>query len=292
MLVSLPKSLVKHSTIFISGLLTGGLVVTFFVFSSLHAQDGQTHFLQALLEEDTNQVNQLKTQSEHTFQNLTRKIANLQAKAISLDAHMDKLGQVLDVSMQHADHDDSYAAPYHLGQEQADMNLFAAIASLEYRLLQRTQQVHALENLVQARRIHEQTRLEGKPGIVKGWISDYFGTRIDPLTGNKRWHSGVDIASPKGKEVKAVATGVVTFAGERGGYGNLLEISHGDGLVTRYGHNQALLVKEGDIVHKGTPIALVGKTGRATGYHVHFEVREQGRAVDPGRFFPDLSRKT
>lgn len=292
MLASLPKNLVKHSTLFLGGLLAGGLIVTFFGFSTLHAEDNQAEYWQKLLEEDSQQVAQLKSNSEQTFKNLVKKISMLQSKIIGLEAHVSHLAEVMDVDGFPNDHTEEFMATYHLNQEQADMNLFAAIATLEYRLMQRTQELYALENVQQARDIHHKTQLTGSPQIVKGWISDYFGTRDDPMTGDKKWHSGVDIASPRGSEVKAVASGVVIFAGERGGYGNLLEINHGNGLVTRYGHNQSLLVKEGDIVHQGTPIATVGKTGRATGYHVHFEVRHNGRAVDPGQYFKHLSRTT
>ncbi len=97
-------------------------------------------------------------------------------------------------------------------------------------------------------------------------------------------HNGVDFAGAEGSDVLAVAAGVVTWTGTRTGYGELVEISHGDGLVTRYAHNQQNLVQPGDVVRKGETIALMGNSGRSTGAHVHFEVYKHGRPVDPSSY--------
>jgi murein DD-endopeptidase MepM/ murein hydrolase activator NlpD len=104
------------------------------------------------------------------------------------------------------------------------------------------------------------------------------------LTGKTAWHSGVDFAGRDGSDVIAVASGVVTYAGERYGYGKLVEISHANGLVTRYGHHKELLVAAGEVVKKGEPIGKMGSSGRSTGPHVHFEVLKNGRAVDPANY--------
>jgi murein DD-endopeptidase MepM/ murein hydrolase activator NlpD len=101
-------------------------------------------------------------------------------------------------------------------------------------------------------------------------------------------HSGMDVAGTEGESVDAVAAGVVTWAGERSGYGNLVEIDHGNGYATRYGHNETILVHVGQIVKKGEQIALMGSTGRSTGPHVHFEVLYNGVAVNPARFVKGL----
>jgi len=127
--------------------------------------------------------------------------------------------------------------------------------------------------------------------VVNGWISSFFGMRYDPFTGQRAWHSGVDIAGKEGTPIKALASGVVSFSGKKGGYGRLVEITHGEGIVTRYGHGKALLVKQGELVHKGQAIATLGSSGRSTGPHLHLEVHKDGVAVDPGRYFPDLRRR-
>ncbi|MBI5643133.1 MAG: M23 family metallopeptidase [Deltaproteobacteria bacterium] len=112
-------------------------------------------------------------------------------------------------------------------------------------------------------------------------ISSGYGLREDPLTKAERFHHGIDIAASKGSPIYPAARGEVIFSGEKGGYGNVVEVLHDNGVVTRYGHNSKNLVKKGDKVSPGDPIAYVGSTGRSTGPHVHFEVIKNGEAVDP-----------
>jgi murein DD-endopeptidase MepM/ murein hydrolase activator NlpD len=114
-----------------------------------------------------------------------------------------------------------------------------------------------------------------------GVVSSAFGMRTDPFNGSVKFHQGVDIAAPAGTPVKAAADGKVVFSGQLAGYGNLVEVDHGNGWVTRYGHNAANLVAAGAEVKAGQTVGLVGSTGRATGPHVHFEVRKAGKAVNP-----------
>jgi murein DD-endopeptidase MepM/ murein hydrolase activator NlpD len=120
--------------------------------------------------------------------------------------------------------------------------------------------------------------------------SSGFGYRSDPFDGDVRMHSGVDLSAPEGTPVRAVADGVVRFAGRRDGYGQVVVIDHADGSETRYAHCRALHVRSGDVVRQGDRIGEVGQTGRATGPHLHFELRIEGRAVDPGGLadFPQL----
>jgi murein DD-endopeptidase MepM/ murein hydrolase activator NlpD len=115
-------------------------------------------------------------------------------------------------------------------------------------------------------------------------ISSTFGNRTDPFTGGRAFHSGIDFPAPRGTTVLSAGYGKVTFVGEMSGYGNLVEITHSTGIITRYGHLSAFLVKQGQIVDTGTPIARVGSTGRSTGPHLHFEVRIRDVAVDPGKY--------
>lgn len=112
-------------------------------------------------------------------------------------------------------------------------------------------------------------------------VSSLYGERIDPFTGEARFHHGIDIAAREGTPVYPAAAGKVVFSGARGGYGNVVEVLHGDGVLTRYAHNSGNLVKAGDTVSPAIPIALVGSTGRSTGAHLHFEVVRDGVQVDP-----------
>lgn len=115
-------------------------------------------------------------------------------------------------------------------------------------------------------------------------ISSGYGNRKDPFTGGRAYHSGIDFSAPRGTLVLSAGYGKVSFVGERSGYGNVVEVTHANGLVSRYGHLSAFLVKEGQVVATGTPIAKVGSTGRSTGPHLHFEVRRKDSAVDPSPY--------
>ena len=123
----------------------------------------------------------------------------------------------------------------------------------------------------------------GSP-VKKGWVSSYYGYRIDPFSGKKTFHNGIDIAGKAGSKVSSVADGIVTWRGSRGGYGEMIEIDHGNGYQTRYAHNQRLIVDLGERIEKGQAIALMGSTGRSTGPHVHFEVLRDGKTINPADF--------
>ncbi|MGH7766748.1 MAG: peptidoglycan DD-metalloendopeptidase family protein [Candidatus Binatia bacterium] len=114
-----------------------------------------------------------------------------------------------------------------------------------------------------------------------GAVSSGFGFRADPFTGESKFHKGLDIAAPLGSPIKAAAAGKVVFSGWADGYGNVVTVDHGDGIMTRYAHTAANLVNSGDDVAAGQEIALVGSTGRSTAPHLHFEVHKNGQAIDP-----------
>ncbi len=117
--------------------------------------------------------------------------------------------------------------------------------------------------------------------MPEGRVSSRFGWRRDPISGAQRFHRGVDIAAAYGQEVPAAAPGTVAFSGVRGGYGNLVVVQHQGGAQTKYAHLAQLDVREGDVVKAGEVVGRVGQTGRATGPHLHFEIVEGGRPVDP-----------
>jgi murein DD-endopeptidase MepM/ murein hydrolase activator NlpD len=158
-----------------------------------------------------------------------------------------------------------------------------ALDRLAERLDQGQRQLEVLSDLLLTRNVSAQLRPSGNP-VKNGWLSSPFGKRTDPLTGKTSWHDGVDIVGKVGTVVAAAASGVVTFAGVQDGYGNLVEVAHGNGLKTRYGHNQKLLVGVGDVVKRGDALALLGSSGRATGPHVHFEVLDNGKATNPAKY--------
>ena len=147
----------------------------------------------------------------------------------------------------------------------------------------RSRKLRLLERLLMFRDLHARVIPSGLP-VEHGLLTSGFGLRTDPFTGKPEQHKGVDIAGQLGSDVLAVADGIVIWAGKRNGYGNLVAIDHGNGYITRYGHNQKVLVHTGETVHKGESIALMGSTGRSTGPHVHLEVLHNGKAVDPASF--------
>lgn len=161
--------------------------------------------------------------------------------------------------------------------------IMVLLDELEGQIEDRSRQLDVLEALLFNRRLTEEVRPEGRP-IRGGWMSSGFGYRTDPFSGKRAFHRGLDFVSPQGSDVLAVAAGVVTFSGSIANYGNMVEIDHGNGLVTRYGHNKENLVAVGDAVKKGEVIALVGSTGRSTAPHVHLEVFENGRPANPRRY--------
>ncbi|CAN5281781.1 M23 family metallopeptidase [soil metagenome] len=154
---------------------------------------------------------------------------------------------------------------------------------LAEQVADREQQLQVLENYLLNRKLSAQAQPKGRP-VRSGWISSYFGSRADPFTGRAARHRGLDFAGQAGSEVIAVAPGVVTWSRERYGYGNLVEVNHGNGYVTRYAHNSVNLVAVGDRVAQGQSIALMGSTGRATGPNLHFEVLHNGRKVNPLKY--------
>ena len=123
-----------------------------------------------------------------------------------------------------------------------------------------------------------------KPVAGEVDMSSPFGMRLDPFLGRPAIHTGVDLRGDIGEPARATATGKVTIAGWDGGYGNMVEIDHGNGLATRYGHLSKILVKVGQFVRIGETVGLIGSTGRSTGPHLHYETRINGEAVDPQKF--------
>lgn len=170
-----------------------------------------------------------------------------------------------------------------LGQTASTPLLSGMVDRLFEQIIDRERQFGALEDVIQTRVLGLEMVPQGRP-VLSGFISSFFGRRVDPFTGYSAFHPGVDFAGPTGGEVVAVATGVVTWSGEHVGYGNLVEINHGNGLVTRYAHNSKVLVRVGETVQKGQLVSLIGSTGHSTGPHLHFEVLRGGSPVDPMAF--------
>ncbi len=158
-----------------------------------------------------------------------------------------------------------------------------ALDELEAQLARQGDQLRMLESVLFDREVERVLLPAGIPVRV-GYMSSGFGSRTDPFTGRPEFHGGVDFAGPRGSEVLAVAGGVVSFSGTKPGYGRVVEIDHGNGYMTRYAHNDRNKVDVGDPVRPGDVIAAMGNSGRASGVHVHFEVWQNGRLVNPSEY--------
>lgn len=161
--------------------------------------------------------------------------------------------------------------------------LVEEIENLLRRIEDREDQLEQLDFQLGAQSALKSMVPSGRP-VKGGWISSGYGYRKDPVSGKRRLHKGMDFAGRTGTPIKSVAGGVVTRAGDSGAYGLLVEIDHGQGLMTRYAHNKRVLVKVGDVVHRGDRISLLGTTGKSTGPHLHFEVRQDGKTLNPRKF--------
>jgi murein DD-endopeptidase MepM/ murein hydrolase activator NlpD len=234
-----------------------------------------------------------KLHTEQQLQALTLRVAALQARLVRLDALGERITTIAKLDQGEFDFSQAPAlggpASADLGKPYKSPDFLDAIDQLAERVDNREQQLGILESLLVNRKIQDDIFLAGLP-VVKGWMSSDFGHRNDPFTGRVAMHEGIDFAGRLGSDVIAVASGVVTWSGERDGYGQMVEINHGDGFMTRYAHNQQNQVQVGEIVKKGQVISLMGSSGRSTAPHVHFEVYKHGRAVDPAAYIHRTSR--
>ncbi len=163
-----------------------------------------------------------------------------------------------------------------------DPDLLKSLDSLEKKVKAQEQEARALKSYFE----DQQALLASAPSIwpVRGWVTSDFSVRLDPYTGERVMHEGIDIAAGVGTPVRAPSDGTVVFSGLEGGYGHVLVIDHGYGLKTRYGHLSRIDVKVGEKVKRGQFVAAVGNTGRSTGPHLHYEVRVNGVADNPRKF--------
>ncbi len=134
----------------------------------------------------------------------------------------------------------------------------------------------------------ERAALPSRSPVGSSYVTSSYGYRADPFSGGRAFHRGIDFSARLGDPVMAVADGVVSYSGQRSGYGNVVEVDHGNGYVTRYAHNSRNTARVGDLVRAGTELAKAGSTGRSTGVHVHFEVWEGGRVLNPRQFLADM----
>ncbi|PVV09260.1 MAG: hypothetical protein B6D72_11920 [gamma proteobacterium symbiont of Ctena orbiculata] len=229
-----------------------------------------------------------KSDTQGEIDALAIRLGQLQSQLLRLDALGERLVNIggLDKGEFSFDAPPALGGPeviHSVSGQSALPELLQEMEQLEQLIEHRGQQLTLVEDLIMNSNLEESVHPTGRP-VKKGWISSYYGMRNDPFSGKRSMHKGMDFAGKDGSEVVAVAAGVVTWSGERYGYGKLIEINHGKGYITRYGHNKEILVEVGDRIKQGQVIARMGSTGRSTGPHVHFEVVRNGRTIDPTRY--------
>jgi len=214
-----------------------------------------------------------------------KRLGQLQAESMRLTALTEKLAEIagVDVSEFQLDSVPAQGGIDEKGESLSPTLFKTEMSQLTDKFSKQNEQLNTIQNLFLTRESITSAIPQGRP-VVGGFLSSSYGYRIDPFNGKKTFHSGIDFAAKEGTKVISVADGIVSYIGDRNGYGELIEIDHGNGYVTRYAHNEKIIVKTGDRIKKGEAIALMGSTGRSTGPHVHFEVLREGTKIDPYKF--------
>jgi murein DD-endopeptidase MepM/ murein hydrolase activator NlpD len=244
----------------------------------------QVEAMQATDDSRRAELDQVRREAQHEVNALAARLAELQAQANRLNA----LGARLTRAGQLQDGEFEFDKPVGQGGagRASDMppgELRQRLAALEAQYRVADTQLSVLESLLFNRELDRNATPSRDP-IANSYITSGFGGRADPFGGGSQFHKGIDFEADVGDPVLAVADGVVSFSGVRSGYGNVVEVDHGNGYVTRYAHNSRLERQVGDLVRSGQQIAKAGSSGRSTGAHVHFEVWQDGVVVNPRKF--------
>jgi murein DD-endopeptidase MepM/ murein hydrolase activator NlpD len=266
------------------------ILIAVAVYSGTLITEDELHHVvkwRGMVEGQQTEITEARRSAQADIDALTLRMGTMQAQMLRLNALGDRLVEQGSLDKDEFDFD-AVPAVGGPGESAAVQSVpladfLSMMDALGSEMKDREQKLSVLESLLMSRSLHERVMPSGKP-VADGWLSSRYGKRNDPFTGKQDFHKGLDFAGKKGSEVITVGDGVVSWAGKRSGYGNLIEVNHGNGYSTRYGHNQKHLVEVGDKVKKGQQIALMGSTGRSTGPHVHFELLQNGKTVNPSKY--------
>ncbi|HHU94725.1 MAG TPA: M23 family metallopeptidase [Alcaligenaceae bacterium] len=222
---------------------------------------------------------------QQSVQQLAQRVGDLQAKVIE----MEQLGRRVADSAGVMYTDPEVTQQMDMGEDypvvSTAQDLGRQLDDLNHSLSQRQDWLTMLDTVL-SHRLANQARFPAAHPVDVSYATSNFGWRRHPITGRHKMHEGMDFSAPVGTPIVAASGGIVTEARYLSGYGKTVEITHGDGLITRYAHASSIVVRLGDVVEKGQMIARVGATGRTTGAHLHFEVRLENQALDPMLFLP------
>lgn len=234
------------------------------------------------------------TDSKDQLKAMTARLVEMQARLIRLDALGEHLAESANLNTEEFDFKKKPPMGGPLTQELTVLgdrpSVMLRLQELGAEIDQKEAQLEALDSVLSGRRTQPKSYLANMP-VRSGYVTSTYGYRSDPFTGRTAFHGGIDFAGPEGTHVYAVAPGIVTWAGEKTGYGIMVEVSHGDGMSTRYAHASRAAVKVGDLVGKDQLVAYMGSTGRSTGPHLHYEVLRNGDQVDPATYIAHVARR-
>ncbi|MDC8446307.1 MAG: M23 family metallopeptidase [Nitrosomonas sp.] len=279
-----------HITLFVIVLLVSVLMLALSLhyFSLQYAHRIDTPILKTLLVNPHEEKHQ-KTQSllQDDLNVMAVKLGEMQAQLVRLDA----VGAHLLESSGLELNDFMMDQPPGQGGSYTDLNAEAIsfddferkLRRLSFMLDDRMDKIEALETLLRSEKLSSSVLPTVMP-VDTDWFSSGFGYRLDPFTGKRAFHEGVDFAAKKGTPIRAAAGGVVVYSDRHSQYGKMIEIDHGDDMISRYAHASRLHVEVGQVVLQGQKIAEVGSTGRSTGPHLHFEIRHKDVPQNPSRF--------
>ncbi|MDH3637331.1 MAG: M23 family metallopeptidase [Gammaproteobacteria bacterium] len=243
--------------------------------------------VQRALREQRRDLADARSEIDHHLNALTRQAGRMRAQVTRINALGHRLAEKagLDLSEFSFNQEPAMGGPETLMSldDQVESDLARILQALEGELEEKREELQILEAMLSDRKFREKRFPDGWP-VNGGWVSSTYGYRNDPFSGRRAFHGGVDIAGRAGAPIESVASGVVTHAGMKPGYGITVEVNHGGGYTTRYAHTVAKLVEVGDRVEKGQVIALMGSSGRSTGPHLHFEVLKNDRTVNPRKY--------
>lgn len=239
--------------------------------------------LQQTLATQQQELKAAREDAQRDINAVAARVGELQAQANRLNA----LGERLTRDGKISDGEFDFGTTPGMGgaETSEDMpagDLLKGLDQLQQKFDSSGEQLSVLESMLYDQQLQLAAIPNNRPST--GYITSGFGTRSDPFNGGRAHHLGIDFSARTGDPVLAAAGGVVSFAGVKSGYGNVVEVDHGNGYLTLYGHNSKLMVRAGDIVRAGQQLAKAGSTGRSTGPHVHFEVKVNGRQVNPRKF--------
>jgi murein DD-endopeptidase MepM/ murein hydrolase activator NlpD len=245
--------------------------------------------LRAQLGNEQARLTNSQRESQREINALAARLGELQAEANRLNA----LGERLTRIGQLQDGEFNFDKPVGVGgagpvRDISEPELREGLDTLNRQFAYSGQQLSVLESMLFNRQL-DMNSVPSREPIADSYITSSFGRRVDPIVGGSQFHKGIDFEADVGDPVLAVADGVVSYSGVRSGYGNVIEIDHGNGYVTRYAHNSRLERRVGELIRAGQEIAKAGSTGRSTGAHVHLEVWKNGQAVNPRNFISQHS---